>query len=100
VVAYILGAVSVSTQGIKFAAVESGEVGRSAVHSRHNNDSESLPWGTPALTGGSSVYAVSIFTRKCLLSKQDFRTRIYHNSEGEKVSTCIRSPVCNILSNA
>jgi hypothetical protein len=28
-----------------------------------------MPWGMPTLTGESSVYSVTIFTRKCLLCK-------------------------------
>jgi hypothetical protein len=35
------------------AVVDCGEVGRSAVYS----GSRILPWGTPALTGDSSVYS-------------------------------------------
>jgi hypothetical protein len=42
----------------KFAVVDSGEVGRSAVYSRHNNGPKTLPWGTPALTDDSLVYSV------------------------------------------
>jgi hypothetical protein len=29
----------------KFAVVDSGEVGRSAVYSRYNNGPKTLPWG-------------------------------------------------------
>jgi hypothetical protein len=32
----------------KFALIDSGEVGRSAVYSRYNNGPRTLPWGTPA----------------------------------------------------
>jgi hypothetical protein len=53
----------------KFAVVESGKVGRSAVYSRYNNGPRTLPWGTPALTDDSSVNSVSTFTRKCLPCK-------------------------------
>jgi hypothetical protein len=49
----------------KVSMVDSGEVGRSAVYSRYNNDPRTLPWGIPALTKDSSVYSVSTFTRKC-----------------------------------
>jgi hypothetical protein len=59
----------------KVAVVDSGKVGKSAVYSRYNNEPRTLPWGMPILTGESSVYLVSAFTRKCLLCKQDFRTR-------------------------
>jgi hypothetical protein len=34
------------------------------VYSRYNR---TLPWGTPALTGESSVYSVSTLMTKCLL---------------------------------
>jgi hypothetical protein len=34
----------------KVAVVDSGEVGRSAVYSRYNNDPKTLPGGMPALT--------------------------------------------------
>jgi hypothetical protein len=37
----------------KVAVVDSGEVGRSAVHSRYNNGPRTLPWGTLALTEDS-----------------------------------------------
>jgi hypothetical protein len=36
--------------------VDSGVVGRSAVYSRYNNGSRTLPWSMPTLTGESSVY--------------------------------------------
>jgi hypothetical protein len=49
--------------------VDPGEVGRSAVYSRYNNSPGTLPWGIIALTGDSSVYLVSTFTRKCLLCR-------------------------------
>jgi hypothetical protein len=51
------------------AVVDSVEVGRSAAYSRYNNIPRTLPWGTPALTGESSVYSVSAYKRKCLLCK-------------------------------
>jgi hypothetical protein len=72
------GSLSVATTAVslaKVAVVDSGEVGRSAVYSRYNNGPRTLPWGTPALTEDTSVYAVSTFTRKCLLCKSDFRIR-------------------------
>jgi hypothetical protein len=31
---------------------------------------KTLPWGTPTLTEGNSVYSVSTFTRKCLSAMQ------------------------------
>jgi hypothetical protein len=52
--------------------VASGEVGSSAVYNRYNNGPRTLPWGTSALTGESSVCSVSTFTRKCLLCKLRF----------------------------
>jgi hypothetical protein len=66
------GSLSMATTAVssaKVAAVDSDEVGRSAVYSRYNNGSRTLPWGTPALTEDSCVYSVSAFTRKCLLCK-------------------------------
>jgi hypothetical protein len=60
---------STAVSSAKVAVVSSGEVGRSAVYSRYNNDPRSLPWGTPALTGESSLYSVSAFMRTCLLCK-------------------------------
>jgi hypothetical protein len=59
----------------KVAMLDSGEVGRSAVYSRYNNGPRTLPWDTPGLTGESSVYLVSTFTKKCLLCKLDLRIR-------------------------
>jgi hypothetical protein len=44
-------------------------VGGSAVYSIYNNGLRTLPWGTPALTGDSFVYSVSIFTRKCVVCR-------------------------------
>jgi hypothetical protein len=46
-----------------------GKVGRSAVYSRYINGPKALPWCVPALTGESSAYSVSTFTRECLLCK-------------------------------
>jgi hypothetical protein len=66
------GLLSVATSAVllaKDAVVDSGVVGRSAVHNRYNNDPWTLPWDTPALTDNSSVYLVSTFMRKCLLCK-------------------------------
>jgi hypothetical protein len=66
------GSLSVATTAVsssKVAVVDSGEVGRSAVYSRYNNGSRTLPWGTPTLTDDSSVYSVSVFTKKCLPCK-------------------------------
>jgi hypothetical protein len=64
------GSLSVASTAVlssKIAVVNSGEVGRSAVHSRYTNDPRTLPWGMPTLTLESSVYSVSTFMRKCLL---------------------------------
>jgi hypothetical protein len=36
----------------KVAVIVSGEDGRSAVYSRYSNGPRTLPWGTPAFTGG------------------------------------------------
>jgi hypothetical protein len=58
------GSLSLATTAVllaKVSVVDSGEVGRSAVYSRYNNGSRTLPWGTPVLTEDSSVYSVSIF---------------------------------------
>jgi hypothetical protein len=49
--------------------VQSVEVGRSAVYSSYNSGPRTRPWGTPALTGESSVYSDSDFTRMCLLCR-------------------------------
>jgi hypothetical protein len=64
-----LSVATIAVSSAKIAMVGSGEVGRSVVFSRHNNGPWTLPCGTPALTKDSSVYTVSIFTRKCLLCK-------------------------------
>jgi hypothetical protein len=56
------GTLSVATTAVssaKVAVLDSGEVGSSAVYSRYNNGLRTLPWGTRALTGESSVYSVS-----------------------------------------
>jgi hypothetical protein len=66
------GSPSVATtaaSSAKVAVVNSGEVGRSAVYRRYNDDPRTLPWGTPALTVESSVYSVSTFLRKCVLCR-------------------------------
>jgi hypothetical protein len=47
--------------------IDSGEVGRSAVYSRYNNDPRTVPLGTPALTEESSVYSFSTFRKKCAM---------------------------------
>jgi hypothetical protein len=63
---------SVATTAVlsaKVAVVDSGEVHMSAVYSRYNDNPRTLPWGTPALTEGSSVYSVSALRRKLLLCK-------------------------------
>jgi hypothetical protein len=68
----MVGSLSMATTAVSSAedaVVNSGEVGRSAVYSRCNNDLKVLPWGTPVLTDDSSVCSVSTFTRKCLLCK-------------------------------
>jgi hypothetical protein len=64
------GSLSMATTAVlsaKVAVVDSGEVGRSAVYGRYNNDPRILPWGTPASTDDSSAYSVLTFMRKCLL---------------------------------
>jgi hypothetical protein len=48
---------STAVSSAKVAVVNSGEIGRSAVYNRYNNDPRTLPWGTPALTEDSSVYS-------------------------------------------
>jgi hypothetical protein len=55
--------------------VDSVEVGRSAVYSRYNSGPRTLPWGTPALTGESSVYSISTFTRKMGFEKNEINQR-------------------------
>jgi hypothetical protein len=50
----------------KVAVVVSGEVGRSAVYIRYKRGPRTLPWGTPAFTGKSSVYCCATLTWKCL----------------------------------
>jgi hypothetical protein len=45
------------------------------LYSRYNNGPRILPWGTPTLTGDSSMYSVSTLTRKCLLCKYVCRAR-------------------------
>jgi hypothetical protein len=57
----MVGSCSVATTAVssaKVAVVDPGEVDRSAVYSRYNNCSKTLPWGTPALTGQSPIYSV------------------------------------------
>jgi hypothetical protein len=49
----------------KVAVIDFVEAGRPEMYSRSNNGRRTLPWGTPALTGESSVYSASAFTRKC-----------------------------------
>jgi hypothetical protein len=63
-----LSVTSTAVSSAKFAVVESGEVGRSAVYSRYN-DTMTLLRGTPTLTEDSFVYSVSTYKRKCLLCK-------------------------------
>jgi hypothetical protein len=58
---------STAVSSTKFALVDSGEDGMSAVHSSHSNCPRTLPSGTPSLTGQSSVYSVSTSTRKCII---------------------------------
>jgi hypothetical protein len=53
------------------AVVDSVKVGWSTVYSRHCSGPRTLPWGTPALTEESSVYADSNFRRKCVLCRWD-----------------------------
>jgi hypothetical protein len=53
-----LSMVTTTVSSAKVAVVDSGEVGRSTVYSRHtsNNGPRTLPWDTPALAGERSVY--------------------------------------------
>jgi hypothetical protein len=55
---------STAVTSAKFAVVVSGVIGRSAMYTRYNKGPRTLPWGTPALIGKSSVYSVSVLTRK------------------------------------
>jgi hypothetical protein len=64
-----LSVASTAVSSVDVAAVDSVEVGRSAVYSRYNSGPRTLPWGTPALIGESSVYSDSNVTRKCLLCR-------------------------------
>jgi hypothetical protein len=57
-----LSMASTAVLSAKVAVVYSGEVGR-------YNGHRALPLAAPALTGESSAYSVSAFTRKCLLCK-------------------------------
>jgi hypothetical protein len=43
-----LSVASTAVSSAKVAVVDSGDVGRSAVYSRYNNDTRTLPWDTPA----------------------------------------------------
>jgi hypothetical protein len=74
------GSLSVAITAVslaKVAVVDSGEVGRSVVYIRYNNNGpRTLPWGMPALTEDSSVYSDSACTRNCLLCKYDFGIRL------------------------
>jgi hypothetical protein len=57
------GSLSMASTAIspaKITVIDFGEVGRSAVYSRYNNDPRT--WGMPALTEESSVYSFSTFT--------------------------------------
>jgi hypothetical protein len=49
--------------------IDSVEVYRTALYSRYNSDPKTLLWGTPALTGESSNYSATTFTRMYLLCK-------------------------------
>jgi hypothetical protein len=68
-VAESLSVATTAVLSANVAVIDSGEAGKSAVYSKYINGSMTLPCGTPALTGKSSVYSVSTFTRKCLLCK-------------------------------
>jgi hypothetical protein len=66
------GSLSVASTAVlsaQDAVVDSVVDGRSVVYSRYNKDPRTLHLGTPEFTGESSMYSVSAFTRKCLLSK-------------------------------
>jgi hypothetical protein len=52
---------SIAVSLAKVAVVDSGEDGRSAVYRRYNNGPRTLPWGTPAFTGDSSVYCFNLY---------------------------------------
>jgi hypothetical protein len=47
---------STAVLSTNIAVVDSGEVGRSTVYSRYNNDPRTLPWGR--LTFGGESYSV------------------------------------------
>jgi hypothetical protein len=64
-----LSLASTAVSSIKVAAIDSGQVGRSAVYSKYNNGPRALPWGLPALTENSYVYLFSTFRKKRLLCK-------------------------------
>jgi hypothetical protein len=51
-----LSVASTAASSAKVAVIDSGEVGRSAVYGRYNNGIRTLPFGTPLLSGESSVY--------------------------------------------
>jgi hypothetical protein len=60
----MVGSLSVASAAVssaRFAVVDSGEVGRSAVYSRYNNGPTTLPLSTPALTGESSVLSFNLY---------------------------------------
>jgi hypothetical protein len=61
-IAVSLPMASTAALSAKFALVKSGNVGKPAVYSRHDNSPRTLPWGKPTLTGESYVYTISTFT--------------------------------------
>jgi hypothetical protein len=71
----------------KVAVVDYDEIGRSAVYSRYNNGSRTLPWGMPELTGESSVYSVSTCYTNRILGQGN-------NSRVRDILNLYRSPVC------
>jgi hypothetical protein len=69
VVVRLLSMARTAVSSGKVADVVSYEAGRSAVISKYSSGPRTLPWGTPAWMGKSSVYSFSILTRKYLMMK-------------------------------
>jgi hypothetical protein len=68
----VAGSLSVATTAVslaKVAAMEPGQIGRSAVYSRYSKGRTTLPWGTPALTRVRSRSSVLTFTMKWRLDR-------------------------------
>jgi hypothetical protein len=64
-----LSATITAVSSAKVADIVSGEIDRSVVNRRYSNGSRALPWGTPALTGESSVYSFSNLMGKYLFCR-------------------------------